>query len=219
MKNLKDFILICVAILLLVIIVNTFFSENLTYEQQKYTKDKKEVVASLKTDEDKDLLEIENNCKNNIELKKKDYYKFFNYKDYDSAVRVLEKCSELLMNDELKKLVNDAQIQSYIVSIEDKKTSDRAKFFYINQLYLINPDLAEKYEQIAEKIQIKINIEDKEASKYDIKIGDTKNEINEKWGEPKDIDYHTNQYGSLEVWIYDEITFTFINNKLTSISY
>lgn len=150
-------------------------------------------------------------------------------KHWDAA-RAIGNCGELLKDDELKRLIGDAEQREYIKVGTDRKkpVTERADAMY--KLARDYPETAKLHEKLNSQLQARADSVRRAAEKKQVQqslaerrrrgvwIGMSKEEVlQSSWGRPRKINTSTYSFGTREQWVYDGGYLYFKDGVLDSI--
>lgn len=170
---------------------------------------------------------LTDDCRTSATEKQNEYNKLAKAGEYWAASLVIRQCAELLKDDNLRKMVANAEIKSYSQDIEDEQKSAFNRLHSLSMLTNSYPEAAAKYENLRATLEAKseINTLENERAARNIRdyrtpaIGTTDQYVRESgWGEPAKINRSIDSSGVSEQWVYPNGKYLyFVNGKLKTI--
>jgi hypothetical protein len=167
---------------------------------------------------------IRSDCQDSLERRRAEYKSLMKSSNYWEASLTLRSCAEALQIVDLKQLVKDAEIKSYLADLSDPSKSSGNRSLAFQRLSADYPDVAEKNERfakqkIAEAERKEQEAERKQKRSQGVRLGMSKEDVlASSWGRPEKINTTTNVYGTREQWVYGGRNYLYFENGvLTSI--
>lgn len=147
-------------------------------------------------------------CKTNAAKKLTEYRTLMAKREYWPASITIRRCSELLNDKQLKALVVDGEIKSYVADIESKKNKVDDRISAVEHFQERYPESGRKYDSLLKKLKAdsaQLKADYKLANHFDrkVRIGSTQQEVVEDgWGRPSGINTTTTANRVSEQWWY-----------------